>query len=138
MRSARGFSLTELMIAVAVVGILAAVAYPSYQNYLRKGTRAAAQSAMLSIADRQQQYLLDARNYALGSAALTSLNVTLPKDVDAHYTITVTSSNGDATGTKPPSFTITATPKTGSAQVADGALTLTHTGAKTLAGNSGW
>ena len=138
MHRARGFSLTELMIAVAVVGILAAVAYPSYQNYLRKGTRAAAQSAMLSIADKQQQYLLDARNYALGAGALTTLNVTLPKEVDAHYAITVMSSNGDATGTKPPSFTITATPKTGSAQIEDGALTLTHTGVKTRAGSTGW
>ena len=138
MHRARGFSLIELMVAVAVVGILAAVAYPSYQNYLRKGTRAAAQAAMLSIADRQQQYLLDARNYALGAGALGTLNLTVPKDVDTHYTITVMSSNGDATGTKPPSFTITATPKAGSAQIEDGALTLTHTGAKTRDGNAGW
>jgi type IV pilus assembly protein PilE len=138
MRRARGFSLTELMIAVAVVGILAAVAYPSYQNYLRKGTRAAAQSAMMQIADRQAQYLLDARTYAIGAGALGTLNVTLPRDVDPHYTITVTASDGTDTPTKPPSYTITATPKASSAQVADGVLTLTHTGAKTRAGVSGW
>lgn len=138
MRGARGFTLIELMIAVAVIAILVAIAYPTYQSQLRKGSRAAAQSAMLQIADRQAQYLLDARNYAVGPTALNDLSVTLQPDVANRYTLTVkNSANGDTPST-PPSYTIIATPIAGSGQEPDGVLTLTHTGAKTRAGNAGW
>jgi type IV pilus assembly protein PilE len=138
MRRLRGFTLTELMITVAVVAILVAIAYPTYQGQLRKGNRAAAQSAMLQIADKQAQYLLDARNYAVGPTALADLSVTLLPDVATRYAITVkNSANGDTTST-PPTYTIIATPIVNSGQEPDGVLTLTHTGAKTRAGNPGW
>ena len=58
-----GFSLIELMIAVVIVGVLAAVAFPSYQNYIVKSNRAAAQAFMVDAASREKQYLLDARSY---------------------------------------------------------------------------
>lgn len=138
MRRSRGFTLTELMITVAVVAILVAIGYPTYQGQLRKGNRAAAQSAMLQIADKQAQYLLDARNYAVGPTALADLSVTLMPDVATRYTVTVkNSANGDV-ATTPPTYTIIATPVTNSGQEPDGVLTLTHTGAKTRAGNPGW
>ena len=59
-----GFTLIELMITVAVIGILAAVAYPSYNDYLIRATRSAAQSFMLDVSNKEEQYLLDARIYA--------------------------------------------------------------------------
>ncbi len=130
----RGFSLIELMIAVAVIAVLAAIAYPSYQEHLRKGRRTAAQAFMMDVASREQQYLLDARSYALGAGALTTLNVTAPTDVSRYYTVTV----GPAVPTTPPSFTITATPIAGSVQAADGALTLDDQGNKTRGGQPGW
>jgi type IV pilus assembly protein PilE len=126
-----GFTVVELLITMAIIGILTAIAFPSYQSHVRKGSRAAAQAAMMQVADREAQYLLDARNYALGSSALTTLNVTLPTDVSTKYTITVTAADGTATPSTPPTYTITATPITGGPQVADGTLSLTHTGAKT-------
>ena len=138
MQAKKGFTVVELLIVMAVIGILTAIGYPSYQNHLRKGARAAAQAAMLQIADRQANYLLDARNYALGAGALTALNVNLPGDVSSKYTVTVMAADGTDTPSLPPSYTITATPITGGAQVADGVLTLTHTGAKTRAGQTGW
>jgi type IV pilus assembly protein PilE len=138
MRTTRGFTITEMLITMAVIGILAAVAFPSYQNYIRKGNRAAAQSAMMQIADRQAQFLLDARNYAVGPTALADLNVTLQPDVASRYTVTVkNSANGDVV-TVPPSYTIIATPIVNRGQEPDGILTLTHTGVKTRDGKTGW
>lgn len=129
-----GFTLIELMITVAIVGILAAIAYPSYQDHLRKSRRAAAQTFLMEVGNRQQQYLLDARNYAVGGAALTTLNLTVPTDVSRYYAITV----APATPATPPEFTVTATPITGSVQVPDGALTLDNLGTKTRNGQPGW
>jgi type IV pilus assembly protein PilE len=127
----KGFTVVELLIVLAVIGILSAIAFPSYQNHVRKAARAAAQASMMQVADREAQYLLDARNYAVGSAALTTLNVTVPTDVATKYTITVTASDGSGTASTPPTYTIVATPITGGPQEPDGTLRLTHTGAKT-------
>lgn len=117
---ARGFSLIELMIAVAIVGILVAIAVPSYQNHLRKGRRAEAQAFVMQVAQREQQYLLDARTYAY---TLTDLSMVPPTTVSDHYNVTI------AQGLTTPSFIITADP-TSTVQIPDGTLTLTHTGAK--------
>lgn len=120
----KGFSLIELMIAVVIVGILAAVALPSYQNYVVKGNRAAAQAFMMDVENRQKQYLLDARSYA---ADLATLGMTAPADVSNFYTLSI------ATSSAPPAFTITATPIAGTRQESDGVLTLDNSGAKTPA-----
>ena len=129
-----GFSLLELMIVVAIVAILAAIAYPSYQEHLRKGRRAAAQALLIEAASRQQQYLLDARAYAVGSDALTELRLTVPPEVAPFYTITV---EPDAP-TMPPTYILRAVPIAASAQVQDGELTLNQAGQKTRKGEVGW
>jgi type IV pilus assembly protein PilE len=133
-----GLTLIELLIAMVIVAVLAAIAYPSYQNHVRKGHRAAAQSLLLHIADREAQYALDARNYAVGPDALADLSVTLPNDVAAYYTVSIENSSGGTAPETPPSFRIRATPIPGSRQAADGELALTHDGLKTRGGNPGW
>jgi len=133
-----GVTLVELLIVMVIVAILATIAYPSYQNHVRKGSRAAAQSLMMQIANREAQYILDARNYAVGPGALVALNVTLPTDVAPYYTVTIENSSGGTTPETPPGFTIRATPIAGTRQAVDGELRLTHDGLKTRAGNPGW
>lgn len=129
MSKQKGFSLIELMIVVVIVGILAAVAIPSYQNYVVKGNRAAAQAFMMDVASREKQYLLDARSYTNN---LTTLGVTAPADVSKHYSVAIcinTDPSQCTTADTPPYFKITATP-TSSQQSGDGWLTLSSDGTK--------
>ena len=125
----RGFTLIEIMIVVAVIGILAAIAFPSYQSQIRKSNRAAAQAVLMDAANKQQFYLTSQREYA---DTLAKLNVTPPNDVSRWYDITVTV---DPAAT-PPTFVLTATPKAGSSQAPDGALTLDSQGTKTRLGDA--
>ena len=137
MRKTRGFTLIEIIVVVAIIGILAAIAIPSYQSHLRKGRRANAEAFLSDVASRQQQYLLDARTYALGATAIADLGMSVPVDVSDFYTVTVT----PAAPTVPPTFTATATPPVGGVQAKDGTLAIDNTGAKTrlVAGvDQGW
>lgn len=123
--SQNGFTLIELMVTVAIVAILAAVALPSYQQYMRKGARAEVQSHMMDIAARQGQFLLDNRAYA---ASVSALSMTTPASVSSKYTLAI------ATETSPPGFTITATPSGSQASDSCGTLALDNAGSKTASG----
>ncbi len=118
----RGFTLVELVVTVAIVGILASASYGSYQNYVRRANRSAAQQFMLEVMNRQEMYLLDARAFATDVGA-TGLGLTMPDRVAQHYAITITLDAGP-----PPGYVITATP--GGNQAVDGVLTLSSDGEK--------
>jgi len=137
-KPSRGFSLIELLTVVAIIGILAAVAFPAYDAYLKRGSRAAAQAFMMQVSGKQAQYLLDARNYAVGSTALTDLTLTTPPDVTSFYDVVVENGAGGTTVTAPPSFRVRATPKTGTRQAGDGELILKNDGTKSRGGTAGW
>jgi type IV pilus assembly protein PilE len=124
-RKTRGFTLLELMITVAIIGVLVAIAYPSYTDYLVKGNRANAKSFLLDVAQKQQQFLLDNRAYA-SQAELLAAGLAVPRETTAFYTWSVTLVAGP-----PPGFQVRATPIAGTRQESDGWLEVDNTGAKT-------
>ena len=132
---AAGFTLIELMITVAVVGILAAIAYPSYQDQVRKSRRAAAQASMLEIAQKQMQVFLDIRSYSAAADAATiagaPLRVALSSSVTSFYTVSVAAPAPAANAA--PTFTVTAVPQGTQSADSCGTLTINQAGAKTPA-----
>lgn len=128
----RGFTLIELMIAVAIVGILASIALPSYQDYVRKGRRADAQAFMHEVASRQQHFLVDRRMYA---STLDALGLAAPSSVSPHYNITLTNVVNNV---QPMGFTLQAAPIGGQARDTCGTLTLNAQGAKGAAKGGCW
>lgn len=130
----RGFTLLEIMIVVAIVGILAAIVLPSYQEQVRKSNRSAAQQFMLDVATKEQQILMDSRSYVAvangnfgnkPSDTGPGVGIPQPAATAGKYTFAVAVVN---TAT-PPTFTITATAV--NSQAVDGNLTLDQSGAKT-------
>jgi type IV pilus assembly protein PilE len=124
MNKHRGVTLIELLITVAIVGILAAIAVPSYQAYTVRANRSVAESFLMELANKQQQYLVDARTYADTLAKLGYSAV--PSEVGNFYSVTIPSSSATA-------FTLQAAPISGTAQASDGTLTLDNLGTKSPA-----
>jgi len=124
-KAQQGFTLIELMVTVAVVGILAAIAYPSYTRYVVKTNRSAAESFMLGLANKQEQYRIDTRNYASDPAIL----LPTPPEVSKNYSITISNITGST-------YTINAAPN--ASQLAGDpickTLTLNQDGTKGITG----
>jgi type IV pilus assembly protein PilE len=99
----RGFTLTELLITVAVLSILVGIAVPNYRQYVIRGKRSAAQAVMMDIANREQQFLLANRRYA-DKSTLESNGFALPAEVRENYTWDISLGAGPR-----PSFVITFT-----------------------------
>ncbi|MGB0964996.1 MAG: type IV pilin protein [Litorivicinus sp.] len=94
----RGFSLIELIIAVAIMGILAIIAVPSYQDYVNDQIEGLAQQSLLELAAVQEQYFADARGYACTQA---EAGYALPSDVTDHYDALVITTNRSPLATPP-------------------------------------
>jgi type IV pilus assembly protein PilE len=125
-----GFTLIELMIAVAIVGILATIAATSYQRQVMQSHRTDARTALLDLAGREEKLFSTTNVYSASPAALGYGSSSTPATTIANA-IQVGSSNGNndynvviltpdpAQGSAPNTYSITATPIPGNPQAAD-------------------
>lgn len=136
----QGFTLIELMVTVAIIGIMAGIAYPSYQDSVMKSRRADATGVLLGMMNAMERHFTESNSFcdaggtggadSCGASTTndtgTSSIYSIPTETATYYTITISAA---AAG----SYTLSAVPAGGQAADACGTLTLTHTGVK---GNS--
>lgn len=121
----KGFSLIELMVVVAILGILMSVALPSYNSYIIKSQRTDAQRLMVEYGQSLERYFTANGRYATTSGGTTCGGTAPTAPTSLPYTLSC--AVHATTGV----FTITATVTSGSSQAGDGNLTLDSTGART-------
>ena len=131
----QGFSLIELMIAVVIVGILAAIAIPMYSDYVTRSRRADGQATLMQVAQELERCYTQFSKYNDSDCTVVSSGGEVSENSDeGFYTITATGTDLSVN-----EFTLTAAPSSGKAQVSDTdceTFTLTHLGVKGATGDN--
>jgi type IV pilus assembly protein PilE len=122
-RTSLGFTLIEIMIAVAIIGILSAIAIPSYQRHINRAACEGAKSAVMNMASLVERFRAQNNTYA-GAGAAAGMPTQSPESGNAQYTLAMVSNAS--------TYTITGTDV--GAQTG-GNITLNNTGAR---GGAGW
>jgi type IV pilus assembly protein PilE len=113
--SQRGLTLIELMVAVAVIGILSAVAYPSFLSQIRKARRADAIDIASSVQQRQERWRASNPSYA---ASITALGMSSGLSARGYYTVSSAPGSPASSG-----YTVTVTANGGTSQASDASCT---------------
>ena len=101
MRTSPGFTLIEVMIVVAIIGIIAAIALPSYREHVLRGNRAEGQALLTTAAARQERYRAQNNVYA---KSVTELYGRAKESETGKYNLTVAGNGSDYTLTAAPTF----------------------------------
>jgi len=121
----KGFSLTELLIVVAIIGIIAGVGYPSYLSQAEKTRRTEGKAALTEAAQKQQQFFQERRRYTANVMELYGKTGATMETLKGLYTVSSELTGGGV------GFTLTATPVSDGLQDGDFTLTLNHLGQTT-------
>ena len=130
-RNAAGFTLVEVVIVVLIISVLAAIAYPAYQDSVVKTRRSAAKACVMEASQFMERfYTTNNLTYVGAPAAWLAIGCAAGTDVTNHYTVTPAAPNARA-------YTVTATPR--GLQLAKdtycGTLSINSTGVKTESGS---
>jgi type IV pilus assembly protein PilE len=128
LKQARGFTLIELMIVVAIIGILAAIGYPAYKDQIRKGRRADGQSMVMDAMAREERYYTDNNTYTSDPADIGYTADTNGDFISSEGWYKLTAGQ---CGTQALTACVKLTGTAQNDQAADGNLTLDSTNTKT-------
>lgn len=127
----RGFTLTELMVVVAIIGILASIAYPAYLEYVRRAARADAKAVLMEAAQFMERYFTTNNTY-VGATLPSAVSPKGATGAAVRYNISF------AVGPTATTYTVQAVPANAQVGEACGTLTVAHTGATTPAAGNCW
>lgn len=128
---ARGFTLIEAMIVVALIGIIVAFGYPSYRDQVIKSRRAEGMGELLELADRLERYYSDKGTYVGATLGNSNSDIFHATTAKGHYTLAIVGAETDNI-----QFAVTATPKNGQEKDKCHTFKLTSQGIKTVSGGS--
>lgn len=104
MRNNKGFTLIEVMIVVAIIGILAAIAYPSYDEYVKRGNRTEGQAFLQDVAARQERYYSQNNKYVTDTSDIAKLGISTTASSTGKYTVALAGGGGGYSLTATNSF----------------------------------
>ncbi|MGE5470743.1 MAG: type IV pilin protein [Bacteroidota bacterium] len=129
--SQKGFTLVELMIVVAIIGILSAIAYPNYMEYVRSSARADAKAALMENAQYLERYQTTSNKYDVAAGVISSVSPKGASGSAVRYNITLAVPGATT-------YTLTATPTGAQAVDRCGTLTLTANGTRSPTTSGCW
>ncbi|MBK8889101.1 MAG: type IV pilin protein [Dechloromonas sp.] len=128
----RGFTLIEVMIVVAILGVIAAIAFPSYMESVRKSRRADAKSALMAASQAMEKYFTERQTYATATLGSNATDVYPTTSPDGYYTLSFSVASTAS------AYSLQAAPTAGKGQTSDkcGTFSINQLGAKGVSGGS--